>query len=205
MTTGRAARVRAGERPLFTADEEAVQASHVQQHMSGSSDLVDDMVAGVAAAIDADHEAGARGISLRKTLMQVGGGDEQTVRKNEMRVTVMLRDEGYVSRKNRWDESKTMTTRWFFGPVLLGVPWFPIVPMKVRLLLMTLLLELSTTTAVQRVTMENHGTPRSTDHSQKRSLSGLRSRSPVCTARRCVARRVGAPRSGISLPRASIT
>ena len=58
------ARVRAGERPLFTADEEAVQASHVQQHMSGSSDLVDDMVAGVAAAIDADHEAGARGISL---------------------------------------------------------------------------------------------------------------------------------------------
>ena len=116
------ARVRAGERPLFTAEEEAVQAGHVQQHMSGSSDLVDDMVAGVAAAIDADHEAGARGISLRKTLMQVGGGDEQTVRKNEMRVTVMLRDEGYVSRKNRWDESKTMTTRWFYGPVLLGAP-----------------------------------------------------------------------------------
>ena len=121
------ARVRAGERPLFTAEEEAVQASHVQQHMSGSSDLVDDMVAGVAAAIDADHEAGAHGINLRKTLMQVGGGDEQTVRKNEMRVTALLRDEGYVSRKNRWDESKTKTTRWFCGPVVLCGPRWSVV------------------------------------------------------------------------------
>ena len=121
------ARVRAGERPLFTAEEEAVQAGHVQQHMSGSSDLVDDMVAGVAAAIDADHAAGAHGISLRKTLMQVGGGDEQTVRKNEMRVTALLRDEGYVSRKNRWDESKTKTTRWFCGPVVLGGPRWSVV------------------------------------------------------------------------------
>ena len=38
-----------------------------------------------------------------------------------MRVTVLLRDEGYVSRKSRWDESKTKTTRWFCGPVLLGL------------------------------------------------------------------------------------
>ena len=39
-----------------------------------------------------------------------------------MRVTVLLRDEGYVSRKSRWDKSKTMTTRWFCGPVILGDP-----------------------------------------------------------------------------------
>ena len=71
--------------------------------------------------------AGALGISLRKTLMQVGGGDEQAVRKNEMRVTALLRDEGYVSRKNRWDESKTKTTRWFRGPMVLGGPRWSVV------------------------------------------------------------------------------
>ena len=122
------ARVRAGERPLFTAEEEEAQAGHVQQHMSGSSDLVDDMVAGVAAAIDADHEAGAHGISLRKTLMQVGGGDEQTVRSNENRVTALLRDSGYISKRARWGGSGP-SNRWFRA-VCRGVPTFPIVTVK---------------------------------------------------------------------------
>ena len=122
------ARVRAGERPLFTAEEEAVQAGHVQQHMSGSSDLVDDMVAGVAAAIDADHAAGAHGISLRKTLMQVGGGDEQTVKSNERRVTALLRDSGYISKRARWGGSGP-SNRWFRA-VCRHVPTFPIVTVK---------------------------------------------------------------------------
>ena len=122
------ARVRAGERPLFTAEEEAAQAGHVQQHMSGSSDLVDEMVAGVASAIDADHEAGARGISLRKTLMQVAGGDEPAVKSNERRVTALLRDLGYTSKRARWDGSGP-SNRWFRA-VCRHVPTFPIVPMK---------------------------------------------------------------------------
>ena len=122
------ARVRAGERPLFTAEEEEAQTGHVQQHMSGSSDLVDDMVAGVAAAIDADHAAGAHGISLRKTLMQVGGGDEQTVKSNERRVTALLRDSGYISKRARWEGSGP-SNRWFRA-VCRHVPTFPIVTMK---------------------------------------------------------------------------
>ena len=58
------------------------------------------MVAGVAAAIDADHEAGARGISLRKTLMIVAGGDDHTMRRNEMRGTSAAKVDG-MSRKPR--------------------------------------------------------------------------------------------------------
>ena len=128
------ARVRAGERPLFTAEEEAAQAGHVQQHMSGSSDLVDEMVAGVASAIDADHEAGARGISLRKTLMQVAGGDEPAVKSNERRVTALLRDLGYTSKRARWDGSGP-SNRWFRA-VCRHVPTFPIVPMKSHVVVM---------------------------------------------------------------------
>ena len=60
--------------------------------------------------------------------MQVGGGDEQTVKSNERRVTALLRDSGYISKRARWGGSGP-SNRWFRA-VCRGVPTFPIVTVK---------------------------------------------------------------------------
>ena len=106
------ARVAGGERPVLTVSEASIQDELTMQHM-GADDQLDEFVAGVADAIEADGNVA--GVQLRTVLLRLAGGDEKTVASYTSRVAARLRADNYRCEHRKFDGAKSKSRRWFLA------------------------------------------------------------------------------------------